>query len=76
MTRSSLDDVQWGSLRLVIQRIPHAWKRDEVALRRFVEAVLWILRTGAPWRDLPDELAIGPVFITVFAAGACVAGGT
>jgi transposase len=33
-----------------------AWKRDEVALRRFVEAALWICRTGAPWRDLPEAL--------------------
>ena len=23
--------------------------------RRFVEAVLWIVRTGSPWRDLPPS---------------------
>jgi transposase len=48
------------SLRLVIARIPYAWKHDEAALRRFIEAILWILRTGAPWRDLPDELGHWP----------------
>jgi transposase len=56
MTRTRLDDARWASLLIVIQRIPHAWKRDEAALRRFLEAVLWIVRTGAPWRDLAETL--------------------
>ncbi|WP_277819405.1 transposase [Teichococcus vastitatis] len=53
-----MDDAQWASLMLVMQQIPRAWKRDEVALRRFIAAALWICRTGAPWRDLPE--ALGP----------------
>ena len=24
--------------------------------RLFVEAVMWIIRTGSPWRDLPDDV--------------------
>jgi len=76
MARTSLDDAHWASLMMVTQRIPNAWKRDEVGLRRFVAAVLWILRTGAPWRDLPDTLGHWPACITDFAAGASVAGGS
>lgn len=58
MIRVRLDDAQWVSLMLVVQQIPLAWKRDEGALRRFVEAALWIGRTGAPWRDLPEALGL------------------
>ena len=56
MVRTCLDDAEWASLLLAIQGLPRAWKRDEGALRRFVEAALWICRTGAPWRDLPAAL--------------------
>jgi transposase len=55
MARMVLGDAQWAALRLVIQRIPHAWRKHEPGLRLFVEAALWIDRTGAPWRDLPGE---------------------
>ena len=73
MTRTNLDDAHWASLMLVTQRIPHAWKRDEAGLRRFVTAVLWILRTGAPWRDLPEVLGHWPSVHHRFRRG-CVRG--
>ena len=38
--------------------------------RRFVEAVLWIMRTGSPWRDLPEDLGIGTGHSSASRAGA------
>ena len=58
MARSGPDDAQWASLLSCIHALPGVWKNDEPALRRFVEAALWVGRTGAPWRDLPAELGL------------------
>lgn len=55
MDRKMLRDEQWERIE---QLLPgKAGDRGVTARdnRRFVEAVLWIMRTGSPWRDLPAE---------------------
>lgn len=60
--RMQLDDRQWAKVNAFLQRNTGRG-RPPFDNRRFVEAVLWIHRTGAPWRDLPSEF--GP-WKTVF----------
>ncbi len=55
MPRTVLRDDQWDRIK---DHLPgKATDRGVTAgdNRRFVEAVLWINRTGSPWRDLPEE---------------------
>jgi len=56
VARTCLTDAQWERMAPLVPGKagdPGATGRDN---RLFVEAVLWIVRTGAPWRDLPLEL--------------------
>jgi transposase len=54
MERLTLTDAQWAKME------PHCLGkigdpgRSGKDNRLFVEAVLWIARTGSPWRDLPS----------------------
>lgn len=54
MTRLMLRDDQWERIAPLLPG--KATDRGVTAKdnRLFIEAVLWIARTGAPWRDLPD----------------------
>ena len=55
MIRTILNDEQWKQIAPELPGKvgdPGATARNN---RLFVEAVLWIARTGAPWRDLPQE---------------------
>ena len=54
--RRLLREDQWKKLEpLLPGKVgdPGATAQDN---RLFLEAVLWIVRTGSPWRDLPGEL--------------------
>ena len=37
--------------------------------RLFINAAFWILRTCAPWRDLPSSYGVGKTPIAAFVAG-------
>src|SRR6476659_2771819 len=53
MERFVLTDAQWAKMEPHCLGKPTAPGRSGSDHRRFVEAVLWIVRTGSPWRDLP-----------------------
>ena len=55
MIRRELTDAQWARIeKLVVGKEGDKGRHGEDN-RLFVDAVLWIARTGAPWRDLPPE---------------------
>jgi len=62
MARMLLTDGEWERIADVFPE-PAATGRPLSDPRRIVDGILWILRTGAPWRDLPEEF--GP-FQTVW----------
>ena len=54
MDRSVLRDDQWERIAPLLPGKVEDAGRSGADNRRFVEAVLWIVRVGAPWRDLPE----------------------
>ena len=53
--RLVLSDHQWGRIAPHIIGDERTRGSSGGDNRRFVEAVLWLVRTGVPWRDLPED---------------------
>ena len=53
--RWMLSDAQWARIEPLCAGREGDRGRTGEDNRRFVEGVLWIGRTGAPWRDLPSR---------------------
>ncbi len=55
MNRGDLTNEQWEQLKpLLPSQKPHTGRPAEDH-RTILNGILWILRTGAPWRDLPER---------------------
>ena len=55
MDRLVLCDRQWERMAPLIIGRPDQKGSTGRDNRMFVEGVIWIVRTGAPWRDLPER---------------------
>ena len=53
--RHDISDRVWELLEPHLPGGPGKVGRPAADNRRFINAVCWILRTGAPWRDLPPD---------------------
>jgi transposase len=54
LNRMILKDEQWERVASLLPGKAGDPGRSGADNRLFLEAVLWMVRTGAPWRDLPE----------------------
>lgn len=55
MHRDLLSDAQWQRIAPLLPGKDGDPGRSGEDNRLFLEAVLWLVRTGVPWRDLPER---------------------
>ena len=70
MARFDLTDAEWAVIAPLLPNKPRGVPRVED--RRVLNGIFWTLRTGSPWRDLPERY--GP-YTTVYNRYNCWAKG-
>ena len=53
--RHAISDEHWARIQDLLPGRPGQHGKPAKDNRLFVDAVLWVARTGAPWRDLPER---------------------
>jgi transposase len=51
--RYELTDYEWAAIKPMLPNKPRGVPR--VNDRRVLNGIFWVLRSGAPWRDLPER---------------------
>jgi transposase len=54
--RHAIKDADWDRIKDLLPGRPGQHGKVAKDNRLFIDAVLWIAKTGAPWRDLPERL--------------------
>jgi transposase len=55
MPRQMISDAMWAKISPFLPAEKGYWGRPSREHREILEGILWVLRTGAPWRGLPVE---------------------
>ena len=64
MTRLRMNDKQWQRIQPMIPD-GKPGGRPPLDRRTIIDGILWILRTGAPWRDIPEAFGKLPRTLTM-----------
>jgi transposase len=56
LRRHEISDADWDRIKHLLPGQPGQHGGIANDNRQFINAVLWIARTGSPWRDLPERL--------------------
>jgi transposase len=71
--RYELADYEWAAIEPMLPNKPRGVPR--VNDRRVLNGIFWVLRSEAPWRDLPEAFGLYTLAITAsFAGGGLVSG--
>jgi transposase len=65
--RYELTDHEWTAIKPFLPNKPRGVPR--VNDRRVLNGIFWVLRSGAPWRDLPDNFGRTPLATIASCAG-------
>lgn len=76
MNRGDLTNNQWARLQPLLPPEKPLTGRPNLDHRQIINGILWILRTGAPWEDLPARYGTRGTVSSGSTAGAKLASGT
>lgn len=73
MSRYDLTEFEWRVIAPLLPNKPRGVPRDD---RRVLDGIFWVLRSGSPWRDLPERYGPHTTATTASGAGPRLESGT